>query len=409
MYRLALALRLLRSRRISFFSMAAVAVGVMAFVVVMGIMNGLSGMMVRTIRGTLSDITVRSEDIGGFTDYQEVLADINALAHVQASSPRLEGLALLQRRVGHATATVPCTFVGVDPEGEKGVGSFHEYVREGASDFTLAGEVVQNPLIVGAELAERLLLDELGTEVVLVTPTAFDDDHVLRFTTVGLYRSGIYENDNGMVYMPLAVAQRFRFVPTRARISSIQVKLDEPQYTKTVIQQVENMLAPRGDFYVGSWHDMRAKLLGAIATERVIWVVVLSLLLCVSGFTIVAILNMIVVEKVKDIGVLKAMGGSTEGVASAFLLYGLAIGLVGAAVGLAGSLVFLHKMDWLEKTLGWTPFPRDIFYMERIPWEMSPLQGMLIALLAVGISLAASVYPAVSAARQDPVQALRLT
>jgi len=244
---------------------------------------------------------------------------------------------------------------------------------------------------------------------VLITPTTFDDDNVLRFTAVGLYRSGIYENDSSMVFMPLEVAQRFRFVPAEARISSIQVKLDDPRYTETVKGQLRGLLASGGDFYVGSWYDMRAKLLGAIATEKVIWVIVIGLLLCVAGFTIVAILNMIVVEKVKDIGILRALGGSTGGVGSTFLLYGLAIGVIGTTIGMIGSLLFLHNMERLEKLLGWTPFPREIFYLTSIPWEIRPVYGVLIVLLSLGISLLSSVYPAVRAARQDPVQALRLT
>lgn len=408
MYRLALCLRLLRSRRISFFSVAGIAVGVMAFMVVLAIMNGLSGVLVRVIRGSLSDITVRAEDIRGFADYQGMMAEIQEVPHVTGCAPRLEGLAFLERRIDRRKATVPCTFVGVDPKLEKQVGDFHRYVIKGNSDFSFPGVAVENPVIVGAELAHRLLIN-VGTELVIITPINFDTDNVLRFTTVGLYKSGIYENDSGMVFMPLEVAQRFRFVPAEARISSIQVKLEDPRHSETVKQQLKDLLASRGDFYVGSWYDMRAKLLGAIATEKVIWVIVLSLLLCVAGFTIVAILNMIVVEKVKDIGILRALGGSTGGVGATFLLYGLAIGVIGTTLGMVGSILFLHNMERLEKLLGWSPFPRVIFYMESIPWEITPLYGVLIVSLGIGVSLASSVYPALRAARQDPVQALHST
>jgi len=128
-------LRLLRSRRIACFSIAGIAVGVMAFMIVLAVMNGLSGALIRVIRGTLSDITVRCEDIRGFPDYQEMLREIKKLPHVTACAPRLEGLAFLERRTQFRKTTVPCSFVGIDRESEKDVGDFHQYVVEGNSSF----------------------------------------------------------------------------------------------------------------------------------------------------------------------------------------------------------------------------------------------------------------------------------
>jgi lipoprotein-releasing system permease protein len=199
----------------------------------------------------------------------------------------------------------------------------------------------------------------------------------------------------------------------RGAVNQIQVKvrpganLDE---TALKIQMALERLRPT-HFYVRTWEQKQGPLLSAVAIEQNILNMLLFFIIAVAGFGILAIFSMIVVEKTRDIGVMKALGASTAGIRAIFLGYGLLLGMVGSGVGMAGGLWFVHNINWVEKqlskVLGHKVFDDTIYYFNEIPTLVEPGTVVGIVAGALLIAAAASVWPAQRAARLHPVRALR--
>ncbi len=162
---------------------------------------------------------------------------------------------------------------------------------------------------------------------------------------------------------------------------------------------------------VKTWYDKQSQFLRAVDVERVIQVIIMGLMVVIAGFGILAILWLMVKEKTRDIGILMSLGATRGGIVRIFLLNGFLIGLSGAALGLAAGWIISANLNWIEDRIydwtGWRAFPPDIYYLDKLPHEESPGQFVLMALIAVVVSLVAAVWPAIKAARLDPVEALR--
>jgi len=424
LYKLLVALRYLRSKRINFFSIGGVAVGVMVLIVVLSVMGGFIREMRTRIRGTLADIIIERRDMFGFVGYEEVIARLLKLKHVQACSPHLEGLALIRMRNIRRWAY----FRGVDPELEVKVGSFNDYVgvldekqkfrKTGVPPEFRVGVKPTDPwpIIVGKELLE---VDEdlngnpiyltMGESVIVYTLVGLDDHSLKRFKLVGVFKSGMYEFDSTMMYMPLDLAQKLRKATNPPVITSLNVKLDDYRYAKEVCKQIKKLLGPA--YSVQTWEEKRKPFLRAISLEKRVMAVILFFIIIVAGFMILSILTMIVIEKTKDIGILVSLGGTVRGIMSIFLLNGLVIGVLGATLG---SILGVATTFWLNPIAdavyaltGFRVFPRDIYYLDRIPTELNPMSIAITAASAIVVSFVASIYPARRAAKMDPVEALR--
>jgi lipoprotein-releasing system permease protein len=241
-------------------------------------------------------------------------------------------------------------------------------------------------------------------------------------TIVDFYESKMYEYDSKFVFVPLEQLQNLRGMvdpQTGARfVSSIQIKLkDETKgpLVRDILSKATTadgrVLFPAQFYRVSTWQDKQGALLDAIALEKKILNLLLFLIIAVAGFGILAIFFMIVVEKTRDIGVLKSLGASGRGVMSIFLAYGFSLGAVGAGGGLVLGLVFVHYIneiaDFLSRASGKQVFDQQIYFFHKIPAIVSPLTVGWIAGGAMLIAVVASVFPAMRAARMHPVEALR--
>jgi lipoprotein-releasing system permease protein len=219
----------------------------------------------------------------------------------------------------------------------------------------------------------------------------------------------MFEFDSTIVYLPLDLAQRWRGVTNPPTITSLSVALDDYRYAPEVKRRIQQALGP--SYMVKTWEEERAGFLRAIALERSVMGVILFFIIIVAGFMILALLTTVVVEKTKDIGILKAIGATTGGILQIFLLNGLLMGLIGAAIGVVLGLSLAFKLNWIADRIydytGFSVFPRDIYYLDKIPTEINPVTISLICAAAVLVSFVASLYPALRAARLDPVEALR--
>ena len=265
---------------------------------------------------------------------------------------------------------------------------------------------------------ETKLMVRPGDDVIISTVTAARPPDVCKFnaTVVDIFKSGMSEYDSNLVFMNLAQLQDYRGMYSqdangRVRsITSIQIKLKNYDHAPKVVAMLQAAFPP-GQFHVRTWEDKQGPLLEAISVESAILNVLLFLIIAVAGFGILAIFFMIVVEKTRDIGILKALGASAGGVMSIFVSYGLALGLVGSGVGVATGLLFVHYINEIEDVLSWLTghkvFDEQIYYFLEIPTRVNPLMVVWVACGAIAIAVLASVLPARRAARLHPVEALR--
>lgn len=260
------------------------------------------------------------------------------------------------------------------------------------------------PALLGVALLEFLPNE---TPIQIISPSGFLDAPLMEFAVAGRFKSGNYEHDSRTVYVPLQEAQSLLGMP--GAVSGLSVCLTDYRLAGEVVPLIQDALGP--GFDVETWEKHREGLLRAIDNERRVMAVVLLFITIVAGFCIMATLWMMVVEKTRDIGILKAIGATVPGVLSIFLFNGLLIGVVGAALGVLCGLGFLEIMnplsDWIYLNYGWHVFPPDLYYLDHIPTSKDPLSVACIALSAILISFLAAVYPALKAATLDPVEALR--
>ena len=263
-----------------------------------------------------------------------------------------------------------------------------------------------------------------GDDVILTTYSAGQPPDACKFnaTIVDTFRSGMSEYDQNLVFMNLAELQDSRGmfeqffndegeVAGKIRaITSVQIKLKDYRDARSVVADLQAAFPP-GVIHVRTWEDKQGVLLEAVAVESAILNVLLFLIIAVAGFGILAIFFMIVVEKTRDIGILKALGASSSGISSIFLSYGLALGIVGSGVGVVIGLLFVRYINEIEDGISWITghrvFDEKIYYFQQIPTQVNAGMVIWVACGAIAIAVLASVLPARRAARLKPVEALR--
>ena len=229
-----------------------------------------------------------------------------------------------------------------------------------------------------------------------------------RFVIVDYFKSGMSEYDQTNCYVHIDDLRRLRSMGDRA--TSIQIKLKDYARAPEVVSRLRKTFPP-GLYRIATWEELQGPLLAAVDTERRILTLLLFLIIAVAGFGILAIFSLIVVEKTRDIGILKSLGASDAGIQGIFLGYGLALGLVGSAAGTFLGLQIVWNIDriehWMSVWTGREIFDRNLYYFDRIPTVVDPQTVFLVALGATAIALLASVWPARRAARLRTVEALR--
>jgi lipoprotein-releasing system permease protein len=461
MYKYMLCWRYLRTRWIALASVVSVMLGVATMIVVNSVMAGFSAKMRDRLHGVLADVIVESRDFDGFRNWSEVMARIDSVAgsDVVAMSPTMESPAMMKWSYHGNPITKPVQLIGIRPADRAKTGDFAEFLvdekgRKIPPSFTVpdrikfdtpAGQLMQQE----TDPAIRRLLEESvdqqaseggviigyamghahyqgkdyciappGTVVGLVYPQAGDKPKVSydRLPVIGYFKSGMSEYDSTHVYMPLEQMQKMRLLGDgqgNGAVSHIQVKARAGVDLDALASKIEvalEKLKPRY-FSVTTWEHKQGALLAAVAVEQSILNILLFFIIAVAGFGILAIFSMIVVEKTRDIGVLKALGASTSGVRGIFLGYGLSLGIVGSGVGMVSGLFFVRYINEIEEGLSVVThrrvFDPDIYYFDKIPTLVEPLTVAWIVGGALVIAIAASVWPAQRAARLRPVQALR--
>lgn len=388
---------------ITLISVAGVAVGVTALIVVLAVMNGFHEDLRNRILGITSHVNVGSFG-GTIANYKDVMGQIDKTPDVLGSTPFI----YTQIMITSGRSVSGAILRGVEPLSASKVIKIQEnLIRGNLADLVAvpreSGEPGYPGMILGVELANNLGVRP-GDWVTIISPVGRltpvgQVPKSKLFQIVGIMQSGMYEYDNSLAYVDLSAAQQFLAIGDT--VTGIEVRVGDIYKARQVADDIRTRLGP--PFYVRDWMQMNSSFFSALKLEKVVMFVILTLIILVAAFNIVSSLIMLVMEKGRDIAILKAMGATTASIRKIFVLEGFLIGVSGTALGILGGFTLcslLKKYRFIE-------IPRDVYHISTLPVKMEIFDLVSIALAAILISLVATLYPSRKAASLDPAEALR--
>jgi lipoprotein-releasing system permease protein len=399
-------LRYLTSKRkekfislISLISILGVAVGVAALIIVIAVMSGFDEDLREKIIGTYSHIEIVSGS--GVKPSAELVDKILKTPHVTAVSFFLNGQGLVRSGDGVTGVIVK----GIVPKDEVRVNRLGDYMKKGSLDLSGGG------IVLGSELAGKLGVS-IGDTISLVSPSSFDAKALSfpfnfkvegrNFKVAGIFTSGMYEYDSNLAYIDIADAQKFLGVEgLENEVSGAAVRVDDALTVDATKRALQMKLGAH--FAVRTWMDLNRNLITALKLEKTVMFIILTLIVIVACFNIGSSLIMTVLEKTRDIGILKAIGSTNLNIMAIFALQGGMIGIFGTFLGAGAGL----GICWCLKTYKFISLPKEIYYIDRLPVKMDLFDISLIITISILISLIAAIYPAYRASKLDPVEALR--
>ncbi|OGP95680.1 MAG: ABC transporter permease [Deltaproteobacteria bacterium RBG_16_47_11] len=406
-------LRYLKAKRkqtfisiITIISIVGVAVGVMTLIVVLAVMSGFEKTLKEKILGTQAHLVVLKANQQGMDHYEEILKQVQDVKGVVSAAPFIFNQVMLSSESSVSGVVIK----GIDPDRVGEVTELAHNMRAGRLQ-DLKGESDSPGIILGAELAKHLgvtlndaiqVVSPLGT----MTPMGMMPK-MKRFRAIGIFYSGMYEYDNTMAYISLESAQKF--FGMGARVTGIEIKSNDIYKVKEIGKEIRQKLG--FPFWTKDWMEMNRNLFSALKLEKIAMFIILVLIVLVAALNIISTLIMVVMEKNKDIAILKSMGTPSKGILRIFIIEGGIIGVVGTALGTILGLGIALNLDkivgFLENRFGFKIFSPDIYYIEKFPSQVNPMDVGLIIMTAILISLLATLYPSWRASKLDPAEALR--
>ncbi|MDY6953363.1 MAG: lipoprotein-releasing ABC transporter permease subunit, partial [Thermodesulfobacteriota bacterium] len=390
----------------AFISIAGVMLGVMAMMVVLAVMTGFSADIKSKILGMNAHIRVMSQR-GNLKDYEQVLKKIEGVPGVRAAAPFVHSQVMLRGRSQISGAILK----GIDPSRAGRVLDLEKNMMDHDLRALRQPEGVQAEggapvpgIILGQELA-RLLMVGPEDELHVISPsgslTPFGGrvPYMKRYRVVGLFESGMYDYDTSFAYVSIESAQRL--LRLGDAVNGIEVRADDIYGVGPVCQRVLESLGP--GYWTQDWMQMNKNFFSALKLEKTVMFIILVLIILVAAFNIVSTLIMMVMDKTKEIAILKSMGAKGKSIMKIFMLDGLIIGIAGTILGLMGG----GFLCYLLKRYEFVKLPSDVYYISTLPVRVEVLDVVLIALSAVAISFLATLYPSYQASRLDPAAAIR--
>ncbi len=406
-FELFVALRHLLARRkqvfislISLISIMGIALGVMALVVVIAVMSGFEKELKKKILGNTAHIMVMKYG-GAIKNYESLTTTISKLSGVKEAAPFILSQAMLTRGRQVSGAGIRGIDQNHDPLRKKLEGMLVDghYFSTGKENKNSSPEI-----ILGSELAKNLGVKP-GSNLRLVAPSGSPTPlglipRMQRFSVIGTYTSGMYQYDSALGYTTLAAAQKFFALP--AQVSGIAVEVTNIYDSGEIAKEIQQELAY--PYWARDWISMNRNLFAALKLERITMFIILALIIMVAAFNIISTLIMVVMEKHKEIAILKTMGLSASRVMRIFVWEGMIIGFAGTLLGLAGSLVICE----LLKRYDFITLPGDVYYFETsLPVDLQLFHLAATAALSLVLAFIATLYPSYRASRLLPAEALR--
>lgn len=388
---------------ISFTSMMGIMLGVVALITVLSVMNGFHKEVRERILGMASHATITAAN-GKLRNWKQAMELSKKHPHVVGQAPFVESQVMLANgpNVGGAVLR------GILPEYEPKVSDVGEHMKYGVMADLAPGKY---RIIIGKELANLLNVSP-GDKVTVVTPQttitpAGTMPRFKRFTVAGIFEVGMGEYDRGMALVHLQDARKLQRLGDA--VTGVRLKLDDLYLAPRVSRELANQLP--GLYRISDWTYQHRNFFSALAMEKRMMGIILSLIVAVAAFNIVSTLVMVVTDKQADIAILRTLGASPRSIMAIFMVQGTTIGLIGTLLGIAGGIALALNLEgivkWVETTFGFDFLPGDIYYISELPSELHWNDVGIISISAFIMTVLATLYPAWRAARTRPAEALR--
>jgi lipoprotein-releasing system permease protein len=409
-YELLVGLRYTRAKRrnhfisfISLISMAGIALGVMALIVVLSVMNGFQHELRARILSVVSHVQVSGPG-NRLEDWRRVTAGAREHPRVRAAAPFVNAQGMLTFGQGVRGAIVR----GVLPELEDSVADIGAHMRAGNLDALRPGEF---GIVLGGELA-RALGALPGDKVALIAPQgqvtpAGVIPRLKQFTVVGIFEIGMYEYDSGLALVHLEDAQTLYRLG--GAVSGVRLKLDDLFAARGVAAELMSSLGE--GVFASDWTRSHANFFRAVEIEKRVMFIILTLIVAVAAFNIVSTLVMLVTDKQADIAILRTLGAAPGSIMQIFVVQGAMIGVIGTLIGVVGGVLLGWNVDTVvpavENALGFKFLAKDVYYISDLPSDVQLRDVATIGIVSLAMSFVATLYPSWRASRVNPAEALR--
>jgi lipoprotein-releasing system permease protein len=399
---------------ISFISIAGIVVGVMALIVVLSVMSGFDRELKSKIIGAHPHLLIVAQ--GGIENPEMVVSQVASLGlnGIKSIAPYVEGQTLI-RSEENATGVV---IKGLAKEDESLQG-IRGYIKQGSLDALFEKQISkENPkeevagIALGYYVARGLNV-RVGDAVAVISPTLDKEGLLSRrvktkpFIVQAIFEFGMNSMDTTLALVPLESGQDL--FNLGSNVSGIALRIEDVFHADLMKKEIQSSLGY--PYWTQSWIDMNRSFFSALQVEKNVMTILLFLIILVAGFNIVSTLIMVVMEKTKDIGILKALGATKRSIVDIFIMQGFVVGFTGVMLGLVLGLALTFNLNavaaFLNKTFGIEVFPSDIYYFNEIPTQINVNDIVIIVVSALLISILAGLYPARTAAGLNPVEALR--
>lgn len=400
--------RYLRARKaegfvsvIAGFSFLGIMLGVATLIIVMSVMNGFRAELIGRIVGLNGHINIYTPG-EPMTDWRELAAEVRSTPGVTNVGASIEGQALMTVN-GSATGVL---VRGITPEdfAKKPILS-HALKGGDLAGFQAGG------IAIGTELAKHYGL-RIGDTITLIAPKGKAGPfgtipRTASYPVAAIFDVGMYEYNSGFVYMPMDQAQVFFQMP--GAVSSLEVFTADPTHIEAVRRALELKLS--GQATVADWRDQNGSFFNAVQVERNVMFLILTMIIVVAAFNIISSMIMLVKDKGRDIAIMRTMGASRRSMMKIFVLTGASIGFIGTGAGALVGILFALNIEeirqFIQSLTHTDLFSAEIYFLSKLPAQIDWTQVTFVVLLAFGLSILATLYPAWRAARLDPVEALR--